>query len=198
MATSIKALAVVLSGGKSQRFHYSKALAVYRNEYFLNIILGKLKNLKNVKTVIVIEEDSIKEISEKINLSTYSIILQTDNNSKQIDSLRLAIEKNRQFDYYLVWPVDFPLVKKTTIEKLLYMTTGIKADIFSPYFENRKGHPFIFSRKVSKIIMKMEKNIPLYEVFKNTNIVKETVDIEDEFIHCNINTQSKLREIDAR
>ncbi len=202
MAQKLKWCAVILAGGKSSRFGIPKPIAMVNNHCFLEIILSNLNELKSFYpflspslTVLVLEEESKEKVLSAMEGIDCSIIIQTDPESKQADSLRLGIKAFRGYDYYLSYPIDFPLVKSQTIRNLIETAVLTKADLVSPVFEGKRGHPFLLSSKASSVLMRMEKELPLSSLFEINELSTQYCHVDDSSILKNLNTPKILREI---
>ena len=202
MAQEYKWCTIILAGGKSSRFGKPKSIASIDGHYFLEMILKKLKETNTLGSlsvpssiVLVLEEGSKEMVISTIGGIGCKIVFQADPESKQADSLRLGIRASKGFDYYLSYPIDFPLVRYETIRSLIEMAVLTNADLISPVCKGRKGHPFLLSNKASLVLLNMGKDLPLSSIFKMNGLSIQDCYVDDKAILQNLNTEEILREI---
>jgi molybdenum cofactor cytidylyltransferase len=166
------------------------------------MILKKLKETDTWITapalssiVLVLEERSKEKVLSKVGDMDCKVVFQTDPESRQADSLRLGIRASLGYNYYMSYPIDFPLVGTSTINKLIKMAELTNADLISPVFEGRRGHPFMLSNKASLALLDMGKDLPLNHLFRMNDLSIKDCCVDDRAILQNLNTEEILKEI---
>ena len=136
---------IVLAAGRSARMGSPKALLDFRGLPFAVRILEALEVLE-VKTRVVVLGPDAPRILPAIAGHDCIIVENPDPETGPIASLRSALRALQplQPSAALVWPVDLPHVRVTTVERVLeaHRRTGGKAVV--PMFGERRGHPVIW------------------------------------------------------
>ncbi len=68
-----------------------------------------------------------------------------------IDSIVLGLNAFSD-EYYIIYPVDFPFVKKGTVDLLIEQTTN-KQDVVKPTYLGISGHPILISANIRDSIL---------------------------------------------
>ena len=136
---------VVLAAGRSARMGSPKALLDFLGVPFLVRILEALEALE-VKTRVVVLGPDAPRIQPAIAGHDCMIVENPTPETGPIESLRAALRALQplQPDAVLVWPVDLPHVRVTTVERVMEAHRRAKAPIVVPTFAERRGHPVIW------------------------------------------------------
>ncbi|HRY84061.1 MAG TPA: NTP transferase domain-containing protein [Candidatus Cloacimonadota bacterium] len=114
--------AIILASGKGLRFGGPKAEALLETgESFL---------------------ERAENLLRDIGLSCLRSVVNRDT-PDMLSSLRLGVSECPDMDAYLVFPVDFPFVKKETILSLLQAACEYPGIVIKPTYRGDKGHPII-------------------------------------------------------
>lgn len=136
---------VVLAAGRSARMGSPKALLDFLGVPFAVRILEALEALE-VKTRVVVLGPDAPRIQPALAGHDCVIVENPDPETGPIASLRGALRALQplQPSAVLVWPVDLPHVRVSTVERVLeaYRRTGAPAVV--PTFGDRRGHPVIW------------------------------------------------------
>lgn len=136
---------VVLAAGRSARMGSPKALLDFLGVPFAVRILEALEALE-VKTRVIVLGPDAPRIQPALAGHDCVIVENPEPETGPIASLRGAMRALQplQPSAVLVWPVDLPHVRVTTVERLLeaHRRTGAPAVI--PTFGERRGHPVIW------------------------------------------------------
>ncbi len=177
---SNKPIVLILSGGASSRFGSPKALAKYNGETFLDIIVSKCLSLDlSIYTVLN------PNLDKKISFDRPFTTIIGDSRCDMYHSLIRALNFIKDFSYVLIWPIDHPLVKVSTVEEIIKYHD--KDNFIIPSYQSRLGHPILFPKSALK-------DIPLCNNLKELTlrIGRKLVVVEDEGILKNINTKKDL------
>ena len=136
---------VVLAGGRSARMGSPKALLDFRGHPFVVRILEALEALE-VKTRVVVVGPDAPRIRPSLAGHECLIVENSDVDGGPIASLRAALRALQpvQPSGALVWPVDLPHVRVTTVERLLEAFRRAPAPAVVPTFAERRGHPVLW------------------------------------------------------
>ena len=137
---------VVLAAGRSSRMGSPKALLDFLGLPFAVRILQALEVLE-VKTRVVVLGPDAPRIQPALADHDFLLVENPEPETGPIASLRGALRALQplQPDAVLVWPVDLPHVRVSTIERLLEAHRRSKASVVLPTFAERKGHPVIWT-----------------------------------------------------
>src|SRR6267142_5190712 len=126
---------VVLAGGRSARMGSPKALLDFRGQPFAVRILEALEALE-VKTRVVVVGHDAARIRPALAGHDCLIVENSDVDGGPIASLRAALRALQpvQPSAALVWPVDLPHVRFTTVERVLEAHRRTSAPAMVPTF----------------------------------------------------------------
>src|SRR5467141_4246428 len=136
---------VVLAAGRSARMGSPKALLDFLGRPFAVSVLGALEALE-VKTRVVVLGPDAPRIQPALAGHDCMIVENLEPETGPIESLRVALRALQplQPSAILVWPVDLPHVRVTTVERLLETHRRTEAPAIVPTFAERRGHPVIW------------------------------------------------------
>ncbi|MGH7676497.1 MAG: nucleotidyltransferase family protein [Gemmatimonadales bacterium] len=140
---------IALAGGLSSRMHRPKALLDFRGAPFAVRILEAFEAL-DLKTRVVVLGPDAPRVRPVLAAHDCVIIENAEPDSGPIGSLRLALAALGPVrpSAALVWPVDLPHVRLTTVERLIeaYRRAATPAPPAAvvPVFGGRRGHPVIW------------------------------------------------------
>ncbi len=136
-----------------------KALLDFRGQPFVVRILEALEALE-VKTRVVVVGPDAPRIRPAIAGHDCLIVENSDVDAGPIASLRAALRALHgvQPSCALVWPVDLPHVRVTTVDRLLeaFRRAGGKASAVVPTFAERRGHPVLWGSALFDELMTSE------------------------------------------
>lgn len=137
---------VVLAAGRSARMGSPKALLDFLGQPFLVRILEALEALE-VKTRVVVLGPDAPRIQPAIAAHDCMIVENPEPETGPIASLRAALRalQTLQPSAMLVWPVDLPHVRVSTVERVMEAHRRSSAPVVVPTFAERRGHPVIWS-----------------------------------------------------
>ena len=138
---------IVLAAGRSSRMGSPKALLDFLGLPFAVRILEALEALE-VKTRVVVLGPDAPRIRPVLADHDCMIIENPEPETGPIESLRAALRALQplQPSAALVWPVDLPHVRVTTLERVLEAHRLSKNAAVIPTFGERRGHPVIWGR----------------------------------------------------
>jgi CTP:molybdopterin cytidylyltransferase MocA len=122
-----------------------KALLDFLGVPFVVRILEALEALE-VKTRVVVLGPDAPRIQPFLASHDCIIVENPDPETGPVASLRAALRALRPLQPHamLVWPVDLPHVRVTTVERVLEAHRRTKAPVVVPTFAERRGHPVLW------------------------------------------------------
>jgi len=137
---------ILLSAGLSRRFGSPKALASWKG----TTVIGHIQNmlvLTQVDEIIVVlgaQADAIKP--HLLKHKKVKFVYNKDYNFGQTSSFKAGIgELSKDTKGILLYPVDFPMIARSTVDGLIKVYAEQGPLIMIPMFNGRKGHPPLFS-----------------------------------------------------
>jgi len=136
---------VVLAAGRSARMGSPKALLDFLGLPFVVRILEAFEALE-VKTRVVVLGPDAPRIQPVIAGHDCIILENPEPETGPIASLRGALRALQplQPSAVLVWPVDLPHVRVSTVERVLEASRRTRSPVVVPTFAERRGHPVIW------------------------------------------------------
>src|SRR6266581_5072119 len=136
---------IVLAAGRSARMGSPKALLDFLGLPFVVRILEALEALE-IKTRGVVLGPDAPRIQPAIAAHDCMIVENPEPETGPIASLRGALRALQplQPSAVLVWPVDLPHVRVTTVERVLETHRRTGSSMVIPTFAERRGHPVVW------------------------------------------------------
>lgn len=187
--------AIILAGGKSHRMGTPKPLLKLKNKTFLDLIREKITKagIKNIYLVLGADAEYLKN---NLNTENLNIIINKSWQNGQLSSLKAAIKRvKKETDGIIMFLIDHPSVKVSTIKKLLEAFREGSADIIVPEYEGYGGHPVIFSRNVFIALLQAPLNEGARAVVRNTKYITKRIRVNDRHIRQDIDTPEDFKKI---
>jgi molybdenum cofactor cytidylyltransferase len=144
-------VAVILSAGESSRMGRPKALLPIDGLRFIDKIVTSLR-LARIGKIMVVLGHNAAEMRQKISDLQVDLVINPDYKQGQLTSLRAAIRSIEarndadRVDGILVHLVDHPYINTDLVNLMIERFYETKKLIVVPRYQNRRGHPAIFSR----------------------------------------------------
>jgi molybdenum cofactor cytidylyltransferase len=194
---------LLLGAGLSGRMGTSKALMIYNGLPFAVQILRKLFHVCKEVIVVVghesekVEGEILKYLTSN-NTDKLKFIFNDNYKAGMFSSLQCGLKNISQGDWILYHFVDQPSLPfsfyKEFVERLSEVINWVQ-----PSHKNRLGHPILFNKKVSAIILKQDKDSSLRKLSNNKRIkrkiweckyaeILKDIDTMEEFNRLNLDT----------
>ncbi|MBU1101759.1 MAG: NTP transferase domain-containing protein [Bacteroidetes bacterium] len=192
-----KLSAIVLAAGRGGRLGYPKIYAKFGEpacrtgvEFFLERIVNRIRSvgIQNV-SVVTFPNCENNRFSVQCNW-----IINPDPARGMLSSLYEGVKGSDNSDGYLIIPVDHPLVRIETLSRMKLSFESSACDVLKSRWNDRTGHPVIISKRVADNIPSEDCEGGLNTFITDNKFTIEYVDVEDEGIITNINTESDLEE----
>jgi molybdenum cofactor cytidylyltransferase len=147
----IMIVAAILSAGESSRMGRPKALLPIDGVRFIEKIVTSLR-LTRVGKIMVVLGHNAAEMRERISDLQVDLVINPAYKQGQLSSLAAAIRSieagndSERVDGILVHLVDHPYIDADLVNLMIDRFYETKKLIVVPRYQNRRGHPVIFSR----------------------------------------------------
>ncbi len=137
--------AIVLAAGQSKRMGVQKVLLPFGGKTVISHIVAQLI-ASSVNDVYVVVGCQSKRVSEELSGRPVSIVDNPDYKSGMLSSVRCGLGAiPRQCGTVLVALGDQPSITTKLIDQMLQSFTSTEKQILVPLYNNKRGHPILFS-----------------------------------------------------
>ncbi len=173
------AIGVILAGGYSSRAKSNKMVLKYQK---IEIIKHAIIAMQDYCSKVIVvtghyHEDTLKVVKD---FEKVKVVRNLNYSQGMFSSVKVGV-KEIDDDFFLT-PGDYPLIKKSTYEKVLNAEGLIRV----PTFNNRRGHPLFISKELIEDLLG-ESNDSNLKLFRNKYEITN-VETNDEGILKDIDT----------
>ena len=142
------------------RFGSPKALA----DIYGTSVIGHLQKVlidSKVHDIVIVLGDHREKIRPHLlNHKKIKVVYNKDYKLGQTSSLKAGLQSiSRQACGFMLLPVDFPLIKRETIDELVREFCANKHRILIPAHHDKRGHPPIFNIALKDTVMNMSNDV---------------------------------------
>lgn len=162
---------IILAAGAGSRMGQTKALMNLAGLTALERIAQLNFPGFKMSTQVVVGHDHkrVRELAEKIGLSTIRNELWQNG---QLSSLKAGINADVDSDYFMVHPVDLPLINQDDYDALARVIAENPGhSIYVTSIDKRRGHPLVFNSAFSQEVLKLGENESLRPLTRATTDV---------------------------
>ncbi len=143
---------IIMASGQSTRFGSNKLLAEFQGKRLIDIIIERTSLLMSgcdedfsieIKRLVLTRTKEVASLCEESGVPVVLHQLQNRN-----DAVRLGILQMADCDACIFCTCDQPLLKKESIERLIYKFSQQKKGIYRLASENTIGNPILFSKEL--------------------------------------------------
>lgn len=148
---------LILAAGESSRMNSPKALLKLREETFAESIARKMREC-GVTPCYLIAGSHWKELKEYLsNNQELKLVENPRFKEGQISSLKQGLKQMpSKSTAVLVWPVDQPLVKSETVQKILSAFQEQRRPVTIPVCQAKRGHPVVYDAEAVRTILSLD------------------------------------------
>lgn len=190
---------IILAAGKSERIGRPKALLPTGDGTpFLAAIMETMTGtaVDEVRVVVGHEAEQVIDIG---GLVRHVIVHNREFERGMLSSVQAGIRALPPgTTAFLVWPVDQPLVRADTVDRIIDAWKGQDAPVVVPTRHGKRGHPTLFSAKLSAELLRAPEDEGARAVVHahEKNLVE--VEVDDPGILTDIDTPQEYRKAFGR
>ena len=186
---------MILSAGASSRMGRPKALLPYRESTFLEHLIQVTRHPRIGVTRIVLGAGA-DEIRTVAKLDASMVVLNPDWQQGQLSSICTGLRslEGIETDGMILCPVDHPLVSARLVSKLIEQFYVNGKSIVLPVYNNRRGHPVIFSSALYEELLAAPSDKGARAVVWADSADVFEVPTDEEGVILNINNPDMLRD----
>jgi molybdenum cofactor cytidylyltransferase len=172
---------IILAAGESRRMGFPKALLRYRDETFLDILIGHFAlRCDPVIVVLGAHADRIREAAPR----PATFVINLDYKRGQTTSMQCGLRAvPAAAEGVLFTLVDHPAVSPATFDALLATPRPV---VRVPRCQGRRGHPIWFGRELIAEFLQLPENGAARDIVRSHSLHTEFVDVDDAGILADI------------
>lgn len=187
---------LMLAAGLSERFGSPKPLAKISDQTVIERTQKMLAE-SSVDEIIVILGAHIEQVKPFVLKHTkVRFVYNKDWNFGQTSSFKTGLREASSLSTgVLLFPVDYPNIQKETIEKLVKEFRKKSVSIIIPTYQDKKGHPPIFSTALKDEFLALEDSVGINVVAKRHGADTAFLPVTDPGVLESFNTVEELQKI---
>jgi molybdenum cofactor cytidylyltransferase len=141
--TPTKIVPILLAAGSSERLGFPKPLALFGKKTALAIAVRNCKGLERPIVVLGCDAGRIRpEVPRGVR-----VVINRRWQTGQLTSLLCALKQVPRGSAFMLYPLDLPLLRRRTIEKLVraFHKRPASKEIVVPSHRGKQGHPVIIA-----------------------------------------------------
>ena len=180
---------IILSGGKSERMNYPKAMLIWGESTLINYQIISLFNAGCDEVIVVTGKDHEIITKNMIKKDNLKLVYNQSYEKGKTTSIKSGLEKiSNTSDTIMIIAVDQPRPARI-IKKIIEFHNNNDFDITYPVYKQRGGHPLIFAKKMLPELLNIsEKKEGIREIFNNKNFTHGKLDLSNMIVRIDINT----------
>jgi CTP:molybdopterin cytidylyltransferase MocA len=182
-------IAAITAAGASERMGRAKALLPWRRTTILSHIISTLQEAR-VDPVLVITGAAGREIAAEATRAGAQAVNNDDWKRGRFASVQAAARFAHSTSVdtsLLLWPVDCPEVKSSTVLRLLEAAGDGKANVV-PTSQGRAGHPVLLCPRMVAMLRRAPRDSNLRVLLRQSDIERRLVEVDDPAVFTNLNT----------
>ncbi|MBF0483957.1 MAG: nucleotidyltransferase family protein [Candidatus Omnitrophica bacterium] len=187
---------ILLAAGLSSRFGSPKPLVKFNNEHLI-ILQQQLLLDAGVDEIIVVLGAFYSEIKPYVfNHKRIKLVYNKDYKFGQTSSFKAGLSTiSQKSSGIMLFPVDYPVIKKQTIINLMDVFKSEHPQILIPVFNGKKGHPPIFDISLKNDFERLNIKEGLNTVAWAHAAEIKILDVDDQGVINSFNTQDELKNL---
>lgn len=191
--------AIVLAAGKSVRIGRPKALLPTPDGTpFLAVILDTMTGTA-VDEVRVVVGHAAQQVIDMGGLVRHVVVHNRDYERGMLSSVQAGVRALPPgTTAFLIWPVDQPLVRGDTVDRIIAAWKEGHAPVVIPVYAGKRGHPTLFSAKLSNEMLRAPDDEGARAVVRAHAKTLVEVEVDDPGILTDIDTLQAYRKAFGR
>lgn len=186
---------VLLAAGLSSRFGSPKAVAQIHGKILLTRQIEMLSSA-GIEQIIVVLGAHAEQIKPFIAAdSKIKAVFNEHYPQGQTSSVKAGISEAPAGNDILLLPVDFPFILPETVVQLTEYFNKNVPNILIPTYNQRKGHPPVFSHLLRDEILQLENSFGLNEIIRHHQNEVQLLPVQDKGVLATFNTPDELTKI---
>lgn len=179
---------LVLAAGQSKRMGRPKMLLPFRNKTVIESVLNESLQ-SNLDKVLVVLGGDRESICKQIQSLPVETCFNPDYRQGMLSSVQAGLRNlPAETDAVCLILGDQPQIQAAVIDQLIKVFDKSKQNILIPEFNNRRGHPVLFSASYIDEIFTLNQNIGLRELMQRHR---------DDILELNIQAPEILEDLDT-
>ena len=190
---------ILLSAGLSTRFGSPKALATIRGVTVIERLQRILIESHVGEVIVVLGAEAEKIRPFLLNDKKLKPVYNADYRLGQTSSVKTGIKVIlNESCGIMLWPIDYPLIRKETIDQLTLEFLTRRPSVLIPTYTNRKGHPPIFHVSLKTKLLTIDNHMGINSLQRQFSTLKELqpcsylLSVDDPGILCTFNTPEEF------
>jgi molybdenum cofactor cytidylyltransferase len=165
---------IILAAGESRRMGFPKALLRYRDETFLDTLIGHFA-IRCDPVIVVLGAHAVRIREGALRPATF--VINPDYQRGQTTSMQCGLRAvPAAAEGVLFTLVDHPAVSPATFDALL---AAPRPMVRVPRFQGRRGHPIWFSRELIAEFLELPENGAARDIVRSHAPQTEFLDVDD-------------------
>jgi molybdenum cofactor cytidylyltransferase len=186
--------AVILAGGLSSRMKEFKPLLPLGDATITDYVLSTFRSCS--VDIILVTGYRQKDILAEIDQKAVTVIFNPEYEKGMFTSVQAGVRKIKdEHQAFFVLPVDIPLVRLSTVEKIKNVYINHQNNIIYPVFKGKRGHPSLIPSTLIKGILSWKKDGGLKAFLETHKELALDVLVNDSNILFDVDTLEDYREL---
>jgi len=185
----VKLAAVILAAGAGTRMGgRAKALLPVDQTTFLARVIETARRVGVGRQVIVLGHLA-SEVERTVEDADDLVVVRNPEPQRgQLSSLKIGLREVDDDDAILAWPVDHPLVRPRTIERIIAAAQRHPGRIVVPRFDGHGGHPTLFPRTLFAALLALPDDAGARGLYQRHPESVLRLDVDDPGVRHDVDT----------
>lgn len=187
--------AVVLAAGQSHRMGSNKLLLPWNGSTIIQQVLDQLL-ITHIQPIVIVTGGNSLELNAVIDANgLISVNNPNYSDESMLHSVQIGIRELLKFSIggMLVVLGDQPAIQAKIVSQLIQKFQSSGKQIVTPEYDGHKGHPWIFSLRIARKILKVEEPNTLRTFLKDNESEIELMTVSDPSILSDIDTPEEYK-----